>query len=80
MSNDCKFIYDNQRSLPTSYAQKNEYTLVNAAQTAAPVINYRPEEQEEHGVTTTEDVTQVPASPAVVSRFRGLIKVIDLIF
>lgn len=71
MSNDCKFIYDNQRSVPASYAQKNEYTLVNAAQTAAPVINYRQEEQEEHG---GEDITQVPASPAVTSRFRGLIK------
>lgn len=73
MANDNKFIYDAQKSLPVSYTQNNSYTLVNAVPQAVIV---RPEEHEEHGTTTTEDVTQVPASPAVTSRFRGLVKVI----
>lgn len=68
MSNDCKFIYDTQKA-PNSYAQNNSYTLVNAA-SVPPVLT---QEVEEQG-STTFDTTQVPESPAVISRFRGLIR------
>ncbi|EGT51692.1 hypothetical protein CAEBREN_31642 [Caenorhabditis brenneri] len=68
MSNDCKFIYDTQKA-PNSYFQNNSYTLVNATP-VAPILT---QEVEEHG-TTTFDTTQVPESPAVTSRFRGLIR------
>ena len=73
MSNDSKFIYDAQKALP-AYNQNNTYTLVNATP-VAPVMIHRQEESDDQGMTTTEDVTQVPASPAVLSRFRGLIRV-----
>ncbi|KAF1764958.1 hypothetical protein GCK72_004909 [Caenorhabditis remanei] len=72
MSNDSKFIYDAQKALP-AYNQNNTYTLVNATP-VAPVMIHRQEESDDQGMTTTEDVTQVPASPAVLSRFRGLIR------
>ncbi|CAI2335449.1 unnamed protein product [Caenorhabditis sp. 36 PRJEB53466] len=71
MANDNKFIYDAQKSLPASYAHHNSYTLVNSVPQA---VIARPEDTDDNGVTTTEDVTQVPASPVVTSRFRGLIK------
>ncbi|UMM16351.1 hypothetical protein L5515_013393 [Caenorhabditis briggsae] len=73
MANDNKFIYDAQKALPVSYAQNNSYTLVNPT-AQAPIAQPRFEETDDQGVTTTEDVTQVPASPAVTSRFRGMIR------
>uniref|UniRef100_A0A8R1HXT9 Uncharacterized protein n=1 Tax=Caenorhabditis japonica TaxID=281687 RepID=A0A8R1HXT9_CAEJA len=70
MSNDNRFIYDAQKALP-AYSHQNSYTLVSATP-QAPIL--RQEEPEEYGTSTTEDVTQVPASPAVTSRFRGIIQ------
>lgn len=71
MSNDCQFIYDAQKAAPNSYSQNNSYTLVNptAAPVMAPII-HRQEESE----AITEDITQVPESPMVTSRFRGIIR------
>ncbi|EGT45174.1 hypothetical protein CAEBREN_18744 [Caenorhabditis brenneri] len=68
MNNDCRFIYDSQKA-PVSYAQNNSYTLVNAAPVAPMLV----QEHEDQGMTT-EDITQVPESPAVTSRFRGMIR------
>ncbi|CAB3404582.1 unnamed protein product [Caenorhabditis bovis] len=70
MSNENRFIYDGQSTLPAY--NTNNYTLVNAQ---PQVVQQAPVETEEHGVTTTEDETQRPVeSPVGQSRFRGLIK------
>uniref|UniRef100_A0A1I7U9U3 ZM domain-containing protein n=1 Tax=Caenorhabditis tropicalis TaxID=1561998 RepID=A0A1I7U9U3_9PELO len=71
MANDNKFIYDAQKSLPVSYTQNQTYTLVNAN---APVMAPTETHETDQPGMTTEDFTQVPESPAVTSRFRGMIR------
>ncbi|CAI5440891.1 unnamed protein product [Caenorhabditis angaria] len=67
MSNDNRFIYDVRQSAPASYG---------AQQYSAPAAP--PPKQEfssAAGLTTTEDLTQLPGeSPLIQSRFRGLIR------